>query len=918
MNGRAQLVSIISTSVALLVIASYAFGLILPDSFYGAVLVNGDPAPAGTQIRGMIGGIDKTFEPPYLTSSSGSYGSATISGQFRVQGDTSGQTILFEVKTPSMSDFVAAAQTGATFGGGRKNINLTVNFSIQCTNEQTRQCGTTDVGVCEFGTQTCVVGQWSACENNIEPVEETCNSIDDDCDGSTDETFVNLNDACSSGVGACQAVGTFVCSEDGSTTVCTAQPGQPSAELCGDNVDNNCNGQVDEGFNVGEACSAGVGACTAEGFFICNEAGTGTTCNAVAGQPQTEVCDNLDNDCDGTIDEQLVQQCGSTDVGACEFGTQTCFSGAWSTCENNIEPVSETCNSVDDDCDGLTDETFENLNDACSSGVGACQASGIFVCSEDGSTTVCTAIAGEPSAELCGDNVDNNCNGQTDEGFNVGEACSAGVGACTAEGMFVCSEDGLSTTCNAQPSQPSAEICDSIDNDCDGSTDEIFNVGDSCTAGSGACQVSGTFVCSQDGSTTVCNAQPGDGSAEVCDNIDNDCDGITDEQLVQQCGSTDVGACEFGTQTCNVGSWSVCENNIEPVAETCNSMDDDCDGSTDEGFNVGASCSAGTGVCESAGTFVCNDIGDGTVCNAVAGQPQTEVCDNLDDDCDGQADELGTQTCGVGACQNTVNVCINGNDNACVPLDPSSEVCNDQIDNDCDGLADSLDSDCQCVNNQTLSATTNNNIYEVDSTVIISGMLDIACGSEANKQVGIVVKGPIGNVIFTTQQATSSDGSYSTSLSLENAEVGEYEVQSAFNGSSATKKFTVIQADDEDFCIIIANVQILNSTFNETASVGKGKFYNVKVSNTNVCSDPVETMQIVQIMKGTLPINLGTVTSTIAPGTTSYITLGFTMPQSADTGAYNANAFNWNHWIDQDPSSFKILSKSITKEFQVT
>ncbi len=915
MNGQIKILSIAVVAVAALALSQFAFALSLPDSFHGSLIINGNPAPAGTQIKGMINGIDRTFEGPYFTSTSGQYGSLTASGKFQVQGDTSGQTITFEIKTPDMSSFVAATPTGSTFGGSRRNINLTVNIPQQCVNDQTRSCGSTDVGACEFGTQTCSSGVWGACVGSIGPAAETCNNIDDDCDGSTDEIF-----------------------------------------------------------NVGSACSEGIGACTNEGTFACNQAGTGTACNAIAGQPIAETCDNVDNNCDGTIDEQLVQQCGSTNVGACEFGTQTCNAGQWGVCQNSVGPKNETCNSIDDDCDSFTDETFVNLGSSCNAGTGSCQTAGTFICSQDGSSTTCNAVPGQPSAEtcdtidnncnnqtdegfnlgtscnvgvgacqrtgafvcaqdgtakcsatagqpsleLCGDGIDNNCNGQVDEGFDVGSSCSAGIGACFRSGTKVCSQDKTTTVCNAVAGTPAAEICDNVDNNCNGQTDEGFNLGAACTAGEGSCEVSGTFVCSQDGASTVCNAVAGDGSAEVCDNIDNNCDGAIDEQIVRQCGSTDVGACEFGAQTCNAGQWGVCQNSVGPKNETCNSVDDDCDSSTDETFNVGVSCTAGTGVCQASGTFVCNQTGTGTTCNAIPGNAQTEVCDNLDNNCNGQTDELGTQTCGVGACQTTANVCVNGNNNACVPLNPSAEICNDQIDNDCDGSTDSADSNCQCVNNQSLSVTTDKNIYEVGNTVSISGMLDISCGSEANKQIGIIVKGPSGNVVLTTQQATSSDGSYSASMSLENAEAGEYEVQSAFNGSSSAKKFTVLQADDEDFCIIISNVQILNSTFNTTASVGKGKFYNVRVSNTNVCNVSVESMQIIQVMKGTLPINLGTVTSTIAPGTTSNITLGFVMPQTADTGTYSANAFNWNHWIDQDPSSFKILSKSAAKEFQVT
>jgi len=76
-------------------------------------------------------------------------------------------------------------------------------------------------------------------------------------------------------------------------------------EVC-DGMDNNGDGEIDEGFNVGQACSAGEGECTEVGMFVCSLDGLDTECDAVAGSPDTEVCDGLDNNCDGSIDEDLM------------------------------------------------------------------------------------------------------------------------------------------------------------------------------------------------------------------------------------------------------------------------------------------------------------------------------------------------------------------------------------------------------------------------------------------------------------------------------------------------------------------------------------------------------------------------------------------------------------------------------------
>jgi hypothetical protein len=172
-----------------------------------------------------------------------------------------------------------------------------------------------------------------------------------------------------------------------------------TTEVC-DGVDNDGNGTVDNGFPVGQACvSAGVGECANDGVYYCKPDGSGVLCSAVEGNPDKEgvkfgeTCgDFKDNDCDGVADLD--------DEDCAGFG------------------LTELCNGIDDDFDGKVDEGFL-LGAPCSEGLGACTEYGTTVCSGDGTATECSASASSPGAEneasgTCVDFADNDCDGFID------------------------------------------------------------------------------------------------------------------------------------------------------------------------------------------------------------------------------------------------------------------------------------------------------------------------------------------------------------------------------------------------------------------------------------------------------------------------------------------------------------------------
>jgi len=192
---------------------------------------------------------------------------------------------------------------------------------------------------------------------------------------------------------------------------------------------------------------------------------------------------------DCTVDAECPEGFTCTARGRCERGCRPTNGGV------------EICDGVDNDCDGETDEGLLNR-------CGACEP------------------PDEELFELCGDGVDNDCDGETDEGFErVGTPCNNQGCA----GRWVCSEDGLSDVCDAP--EPAAEdaTCDGVDDDCDGATDE-----DAaplvCPLQQGVC-AGVEQVCLPGGTWSDCDYGPDytEGEDTICDTLDNDCDGATDE-----------------------------------------------------------------------------------------------------------------------------------------------------------------------------------------------------------------------------------------------------------------------------------------------------------------------------------------------------------------------------------------------------
>ncbi|MFZ5482576.1 MAG: putative metal-binding motif-containing protein, partial [Myxococcota bacterium] len=471
-----------------------------------------------------------------------------------------------------------------------------------------------------------------------------------------------------------------------------------------------------------------------------------------------ERCNGADDDCDDEIDEGALRtfyaDADDDGYGDPAAPTEACDAPAdfvedASDCDDGDAATSpdapETCDGEDEDCDGDVDDDPLDADtfyaDADADGFGDANVTAVACDLPDGFVDVAgdcddaDALANPAGVEVCG-GADEDCDGETDEADAAGSKTwyadgdadgwgddTVATDSCTAPDGYV-DDAGDCDDADAASSPDGAELCGGGDEDCDGETDEAdaaprtwYADGDGDGFGDDgdtvfSCDGPGGYVfgggdCDDDDAAVSPDA------AETCNDVDDDCDGAVDVGASDEStwhldadddgygSATTTTACDLPAgYVADAGDCDDADADVSPAAgEVCNGVDDDCDGDVDvdatdaptwyaDGDGDGYGSATSSEACDAPSGYVAG-AGDCDDADDAANPGEAEVCGGADEDCDGATDEGCPEThCGPVAtdetwdasvahevtCDVTVSATLTIADGATVTFDPGAEI----------------------------------------------------------------------------------------------------------------------------------------------------------------------------------------------------------------------------------------------------
>jgi len=544
---------------------------------------------------------------------------------------------------------------------------------------------------------------------------ESCNGRDDDCDGEFDEGVTGTwyadadadgwGDAAASAAACTQPSGYVDDATDCDDADASVHPG--AEEIC-DGVDQDCDGELDEGVTTTWYTDA-----DADGW---GDSTTGTeACTPASGQvAQDGDCDDTDpafhpgaaeDDCADPHDYNCDGSTGYADADA----------DGWAACldcddgNTAVHPeATEVCNGIDDDCNAVIDDDSaadaptwyadsdgDGFGDAAASAAACAQPSGYVADATDCDDT--SAAVNPAATELC-NGIDDDCDAILDEddaadaptwyadadGDGFGDAATSAAACAPPSGFVADATDCDDTSAAVNPA--ATELCDGIDDDCDGVIDEddaadagtwyldadSDGYGDAATTATACTQPAGHVSDPSDCDDGDPAVNPG--AVEGCNGTDDDCDGVIDEDEAIDAATwyADADGDGWGDPAASTvactgpGGWVLdatdCDDSdpaVNPAAtEVCNGIDDDCDALVDDAdpsvagqatwyADADADGYGDATATQQACTAPSGYGADATDCDdgdPAVNPAATEVCNGIDDDCDAAADEGVTPT----------------------------------------------------------------------------------------------------------------------------------------------------------------------------------------------------------------------------------------------------------------------------------